>query len=61
VRSIPTFILFQNGKTASRAQGYISDARLRTHLDGYAPALSIPEETGVASRPGFLGRLFAKR
>ncbi len=61
VRSIPTLILFRNGKAASRAQGYISDARLRTHLDRYAPAAPDFEETRAAPRGGLLGRLFGGR
>ncbi len=58
VRSIPTLILFHDGKAASRAQGYISDARLQAHLDGYAPPTAAAEQTKAAPRGGFLGRLF---
>ncbi len=61
VRSIPTLILLRNGQAASRAQGYISDARLRTHLDRYAPALLDSDETKAAPRSGLLGRLFGAR
>ncbi len=58
VSSIPKLIFFRNGKAASRAQGYISDARLRTHLDRHASAPPDSNETVTAPRDGFLGRLF---
>lgn len=61
VRSIPTLIFFRNGKAASRAQGYISDARLVAHLDGYVPQLQGSEAGETAPRGGFLGRLFGSR
>lgn len=62
VRSIPTLILFRDGKQVSRVQGYIPDHALRTYLDRYAPP---PEDDAPsprpASPPGRLGRLFRRR
>lgn len=61
VRSIPTMILFRNGKPASRMQGYVPDAKLRDHLDGYAPPLEDVAEEEVEARGGLLGRLLGRR
>ena len=60
VRSIPTMILFRDGKQTSRMQGYIPDAKLRTQLDRYAPAEE-PAEEGAPVRGGLLGRMFGGR
>ena len=36
VRSIPTLIIFRNGKTATRISGFQPEGALRPHLDRYA-------------------------
>ena len=61
VRSIPTMILFREGKQASRMQGYIPDGKLRVHLDRYAPPLEEPAEKEAPVRGGLLGRIFGGR
>ena len=61
VKSIPTMILFRDGKQASRMQGFIPDQKLRGHLDGYAPPESEALEPAPAAGRGFLSRLFGKR
>lgn len=60
VRSIPTMILFRDGKQTSRMQGYISDDKLRAHLDRYAPPEE-PAEEEAPVRGGLLGRIFGGR
>ncbi len=61
VRSIPTMILFRDGKQTSRLQGYIPDAKLRTHLDRYAPPPEEPAEKEPPVRGGLLGRILGGR
>lgn len=62
VRSIPTLILFRDGKQVSRVQGYIPDHALRAHLDRYAPPPQADAPgPGPAGRPGLLGRLLGRR
>jgi len=58
VRSIPTMILFRDGKQTSRMQGYIPDGKLRVHLDRYAPPLE--EEEAAPARGGLLARLLGR-
>ncbi len=59
VRSIPTMILFRDGKQASRMQGYIPDGKLRVHLDRYAPPLEEYQEAPARGR--LLARLLGRR
>ena len=61
VRSIPTMILFRDGKQTSRMQGYIPDDKLRAHLDRYAPPPEEPAEKEAPVRGGLLGRIFGGR
>jgi thioredoxin len=61
VKSIPTLIIFKDGKPASRTQGYISDARLQDHLNTFAPPVQEPDHATTPSSRGLIGRLFRTR
>ncbi len=62
VRSIPTLIIFREGKAATRITGFKPEGALRPHLDRYAlPAAAQPESAPEAqpapSGGGLLGTL----
>ncbi len=61
VRSIPTIILFRNGKQTTRLQGFVPDDRLRVHLDRYTPPPEAEPEEARAPGRGLLSRLFGSR
>lgn len=59
VRSVPTMILFRNGKQTSRMQGYVPDDKLRVQLDRHAPVEEEVEQRVAGG--GFFARLFGGR
>ncbi len=65
VTSIPTLILFRDGKSVTRLQGFQPDAALRANLERYAPALESVAapvaEPSAASGGGLLSRIFGRR
>ena len=61
VRSIPTMVLFREGKQTTRIQGYASDAQLRVHLDRYAPQPEAEAEAPEVPGRGLLSRLLGRR
>jgi thioredoxin len=64
VRSIPTMILFRDGKQTTRLQGYVPDGKLRIYLDRYAPAIAegaAEQEDAAPAKGGLLSRILARR
>jgi thioredoxin-like negative regulator of GroEL len=62
VRSIPTMIIFRNGKTVTRIDGFHPESRLRPHLERYAlPPRERPQpEPAAGSSLSRLLRRFAR-
>lgn len=64
VKSIPTLIIFRQGKPATRITGFKPEAALRPHIDRYALPAEVPDaapdsapEAGAATGSGLLGAL----
>lgn len=60
VRSIPTMILFAEGKPVMRTGGYQPDAALAARLEQHAPA-DANTPIGESRRPTLLRRLLGRR
>ena len=65
VTSIPTLILFRDGKSVTRLQGFQPDAALRANLERYAPAVEAGEapiaDVPAARGGGLFSRMFGRR
>lgn len=60
VTSVPTLLLFRDGRVAARLSGYQSDAALRRCLDAHAPPPTSPAAPPGPPR-GLLSRLLGRK